>query len=218
LSAWDAVLEGWFHEYEPVVADTTIDDSLPAMADRILSSVKDPFAIAGVSMGGYVTLEVLKKAKERVTHFALLDTNAHGDSPETVLQREQAIKMTESGQYLDYIVPAIKSMALGKSSLKNDKLLQKITDMAMNVGPKCFIRQTLAIKERPDFSHILPQCQQPAMILYGEEDMLSSPEDHITMADMLPNAVLEVIKDCGHSSPIEKPVEVQTALLNLLDR
>ena len=212
------MLEGWSHGYKTVVADTTIDDSVAAMADRILSGITGSFAIAGVSMGGYVTLEVLKKAKERVTHFALLDTNAHGDSPETILQREQAIRMAENGQYLDYIIPAIKNMALGKSSLKNNKLVKNITDMAANVGPKCFIRQTRAIKERPDLSHILPQCQQPALVLYGEEDLLSTPEDHVAMADLLPNAVLEVIKDCGHSSPVEKPFEVQKALLNLLNR
>src|SRR5690606_3422780 len=65
-----------------VVADISRDDSIAAMARRILVSAPARFALAGLSMGGYVVLEMIRQAPERITHLALLDTNARADSEE----------------------------------------------------------------------------------------------------------------------------------------
>ncbi|WP_423814483.1 alpha/beta fold hydrolase, partial [Pseudomonas viridiflava] len=63
------------------IADLTRDNSIVGMAARVLSAAPERFALAALSMGGYVALEILRQAPERVERLALVDTMARPDSP-----------------------------------------------------------------------------------------------------------------------------------------
>ncbi|HEU6441214.1 MAG TPA: alpha/beta hydrolase, partial [Microvirga sp.] len=84
-----------------VVADHTRDDSIPAIAARLLKEAPAHFALAGLSMGGYVALEVMRQAPERVRRLALLDTSARPDTPEASQDRERFIALAQAGRLED---------------------------------------------------------------------------------------------------------------------
>src|SRR3712207_4335422 len=84
-----------------LVADHTRDDSIPAIAARLLKEAPERFAVAGLSMGGYIALEVMRQAPERVSRLALLDTSARPDSAEASQDRERLIALAQAGRFED---------------------------------------------------------------------------------------------------------------------
>ncbi len=86
-------------EFGPVmVADHRRDDSLAAIARRILAAAPPRFALAGLSMGGYIAFEVMRQAASRVAKLALLDTGARAETPERTEQRKPLLELARSGQ------------------------------------------------------------------------------------------------------------------------
>ena len=81
------------------VAETTLDDALPAMAARALAAAPERFALAALSMGGYLAFEILRQAPGRVTRLALLDTSARPDTPEQARRRRGLMALARSGQF-----------------------------------------------------------------------------------------------------------------------
>ena len=215
---WNGVLADWPSGIQVHIADTNSDDTISGMAARILTEVKGDFAIAGVSMGGYITLEVLNQDRKRVTHFALIDTSAQADAPAARQARLDGIQHVEQGQYEPFIRSLLVDMALGEKSKDNDELVDQLVAMALDVGAGCFIRQSKAILDRKDHTSLLPQCNQPSLVLCGEEDALCPPDNHTKMASLLPAADLVILAECGHSSPVERSAAVRSAILDLLSR
>src|SRR3546814_5973887 len=84
---------------EPWVADLTTQDSTAAMAETVLAAMPPRFALAGLSMGGYVALEIMARAPERVARLALLDTRFQTDSAEEAARRRGLIELAEKGQF-----------------------------------------------------------------------------------------------------------------------
>src|ERR1700761_5462200 len=78
-AVWRRTIAALGDDTDCLVGDTLRDGTLPDMARRILAQAPPRFALAGVSMGGMVALELMKLAPERVTHLALVDTNARPD-------------------------------------------------------------------------------------------------------------------------------------------
>lgn len=145
---WSTVLEGGALDCRVHIANTTSDDTIKDMAARLLEEVEGDFAIAGVSMGGYVTLEVLAQAPERVTHFALIDTNAYADSDSARTARRAGIERAEQGGYESYVRDLFVKFALGETAQNNDELVEEMVAMALEVGAEDFIRQSKAIMGR----------------------------------------------------------------------
>src|SRR6185295_14657615 len=81
------------------VAAHTRDDTIAAIARRILDEAPPRFALAGLSMGGYIAFEIVRQAANRVDRLALLDTNARDDSPEAQAKRRANIALAESGRF-----------------------------------------------------------------------------------------------------------------------
>src|SRR5271156_147560 len=89
-------------QFGPVtVADHRRDDSMAAIARRILAEAPQRFALAGLSMGGYIAFEIMRQAPERVAKLALLDTGARGDTPEQTERRKTVIALAKEGRYAE---------------------------------------------------------------------------------------------------------------------
>ena len=84
---------------EILIADHARDDTMAAIARRLLDRAPERFALAGLSMGGYIALEVMHQAPERVARLALLDTNARADTDEQRLSREREIALAEGDRF-----------------------------------------------------------------------------------------------------------------------
>lgn len=192
------------------VAETRRDDTLRGMAGRLLAEAPDRFALAGLSMGGYVCLEVMRQAPERVTRLALLDTQARADTPEASQRRRDLMALAERGEFLG-VAPRLLPLFLHPVHLP--ALGPTVTAMAQAVGKDAFLRQQRAILTRPDSRSILQAIGCPTLVLCGRQDQLTPPALHEEMAAAIPDATLVVLPGCGHLAPLERPAAVTAQLL-----
>lgn len=196
---------------EVSVGDLTGHDSIAALARSVLESTPGRFLVAGLSMGGYVALELLRQAPERVIKLALLDTNARADTPEQTANRKAAVDLARQGR-MRAVMAAVLPRLIHPDRLADGDLVESLHAQAERVGVEGYARQQAAIMARPDSRPFLPAIACPTLVLCGRQDALSPPEIHAEMADAIPNARLAVIEECGHIAAQERPHAV-TALL-----
>ena len=193
------------------IGDHTQDDSFEKMAQRILQSAPERFALVGLSMGGYASFEILRQAPERVSRLALLDTSYKADTAEKRHNRERQIELTKAGKYESLC--EIMWEGLVAPQRKSDlELKARVFSMMREVGEKAFIRQQFAIMSRTDNTVLLPSVKVPTLVLVGEDDSLTPPDLAREMAQQIPGAVVDVIPECGHLSTLERPDRVTHAL------
>ncbi|WP_041041003.1 alpha/beta fold hydrolase [Paramagnetospirillum magnetotacticum] len=201
---------------EVMVGDLTQDDSLGAMAQRVLAAAPARFALAGLSMGGYVAMEIMRQAPERVERLALLDTTAWPDLPEQTQRRKDAVELARSGGF-DKIMPTMLPLLFHPDHLAEAAITGLAKDMARMVGAEAFARQQAAIMARPDSRGSLSAIACPTLVLCGAEDGLTPPDRHDEMAALIAGAKRVTIPLCGHLSPLEQPDAVSDALRAWLD-
>lgn len=206
-----------FAKTRPVeIADHTTADNLPDIARHILAHAPPKFALAGLSMGGYIAFEMLRQAPERITRLALLDTNARADRPDQMKTRHVLMGAARS-----IGVRAVQGMLLRllvhKDRLADRPLTSRVLRMADGIGVEAFVRQQQAILGRPDNRPFLKEIKCPTVLIVGAEDALTPVKVHEEMAAAIPGARLVVIDHCGHLSTMEKPAEVNAILQRWLD-
>lgn len=201
---------------DPRIADLTRDDSVAEMASRALDLVEgeERFAVAGLSMGGYVALEVWRQARGRITHLALLDTSARPDTEEQKSRRRALMALSKSGQFKG-VTPRLLPSLIHPSRMETP-LAAEVMEMAARVGQEGFLRQQLAIMGRPDSRRDLPEIDVPTLVACGAEDVLTPPALHDEMAGLIPRAHLVRFAGSGHLPTMEVPQEAGTALRNWL--
>ncbi len=196
---------------EVIVADTTRRDTIAGMAEDILDAAPARFALAGLSMGGYVALEIMRRAGERVERLALLDTSARADTPEQTRRRRDLIALARRGRFKG-VTPRLLPLLVHPARLEDADLVATVTAMAERVGRDAFLRQQTAIMGRPDSRGDLAGIVCPTLVLCGREDALTPVEHHREMADGIPGARLVIVEDCGHLAPLERPYAVTAVL------
>jgi pimeloyl-ACP methyl ester carboxylesterase len=196
---------------EVVVPELYRHDSLGAMAEAALALAPPTFALAGFSMGGYVSFEILRRAAERVERLALIDTQATPDTAEITARRRGFIQQTKLGRFHG-VQPSLLPTIVHPSRLKDTAIVQPILDMAQEVGADGFEREQTAIMGRPDSRPLLVEIDVPTVVIVGRQDQSTPLPRAQEMAADIANARLVVIEECGHMSPLEKPAEVSAAL------
>ncbi|AWJ91271.1 alpha/beta hydrolase (plasmid) [Azospirillum baldaniorum] len=196
---------------EPTVGDLTGQDSMAALAAAVLARAPARFALAGLSMGGYVAFEILRQAPERVAKLALLDTSARPDTPEQTATRQDAVRLVGQGR-LRQVVAAGMPRLVHPDRSADSALVDSVQAQAQRVGADGYIRQQTAIMNRPDSRPGLGAITCPTLVLCGRQDAITPPALHEEMAEGIPGARLALIEDCGHLSAMEQPQAV-TALL-----
>ena len=193
------------------VAPITGGDRIEEIASGLLDVLPQRFALAGLSMGGIVAMEVLRRAPDRVTRIALMDTNALAETPQSAAGYEPFIIKLRAGRIAEAV-----EMMLGRDVLAPGParagVLAALVEMAEDLGVAAIIRQTRALQRRRDYQSVLRRCKVPALVLCGAHDTLTPLKRHEFMAEMIPNATLTVIPEAGHLPVLEQP-EVTTAAL-----
>lgn len=195
---------------EVQVADLSQDDRVEAMAARVLAQAPARFALAGLSMGGYVAFEILRQAPERVSRLALLDTTAAPDSPERALQRRRSLAILKRGRFLGVTQQLLPTLVHPRHV--HGPVGQAVQAMAQRVGPEAYRRQQTAILHRPDSRPLLPTLTPPTLVLGGADDALTPPAVVQALAAAIPRAQLHTLPDCGHLPTLEQP-EATSALM-----
>jgi pimeloyl-ACP methyl ester carboxylesterase len=197
------------------VADHTRDDSMAAIARRILADAPPRFALAGLSMGGYVAFEIVRQAPERVARLALLSTSARLDPPEITERRRRQIALAQEGRFRDVADMQFR-LLVHRSRLEDEGLETLVRLMADETGAEAFVRQQTAIIGRADSRPDLARIACPTLVVVGDGDELIAPENSVEIAGGIPGARLVTIAECGHLSTLERPAQVTAALAEWL--
>lgn len=202
-AVWRPTLEALGAEADGAVGDTLSDDSLTAMAGRILADAPPRFALAGVSMGGMVALEIMRAAPERVERLALVDTNARPDTPEQAERRRAVnVAMLQTDDLAALAAPAIAYMVHPGAE---PSVRAALSAMTVRIGARTYVRQNEAVMARADLRPVLSTLRLPTLVVVGAQDMMTPLSCSEEIRDGIAGAVLHVIPDCGHLPPIEAP-------------
>lgn len=196
------------------VGDVTCSDTIAGMAKDVLAASPDRFALAGLSLGGIVAMEIMRVAPERVARLALLDTSARAATPAQQRAWDEFAAMTGRGEFVDITSREL----LPKLIHRNDDpaLRELVIDMARAIGPDAFLRQNAAQPTRPNSLQTLPAVTCPTVVVHGQHDLICSVEMHKEIADAVPGASLVEISGAGHLATLDNPEAVTSALSDWL--
>jgi pimeloyl-ACP methyl ester carboxylesterase len=197
------------------IADHTRADSVAAIAEQILATAPPRFALAGLSMGGYLAFEIMRREPDRVTRLALLDTSARPDTPEQTQARRELMELAAAGRF-DEVAEHLLPLFVHPDRLADEPLCATVREMAQATGPEAFVREETAIIGRPDSRPDLAAIRCPTLVLVGDSDALTLPEWSAEIAAGIDGARLVTVADCGHLTPIERPEQVTQALVEWL--
>ena len=195
-----------------VVADHTRDDSIAAIARRILAAAPPLFALAGLSMGGYIAFEIMRRAPQRVAKLALMDTGARPETAEQTARREAPMALARAGNLIR-VADNSFVFFVHPDRHTDVALRDAVRAMAEDVGAPAYLRQQQAIMARPDSRPGLSAIACPTLILVGAQDRGTPPELAQEIAAGIADSRLVVVPDCGHLSTIERPEAVTEALV-----
>lgn len=185
--------------------------SVGEMAEAVLGAAPKRFALAGLSMGGYVAMEILRRAPSRVTRLALISTTARPDTPEQTAMRRELIELARSARFAQ-VMPRLLPKLISVHRRDDAELKRLVVEMADAVGAEAFARQQTAILSRPDSRDDLDRVTVPTAIVCGDADELTPPDRHEEMAARIGGAALTVIPRSGHLATLEAPEEAVAAL------
>lgn len=208
-AVWRPVIERLAVVAACSIAETRLDDSIAAIAARVLASAPARFALAGISMGGYVALEIMRQAPERVTRLALFDTSARPDGAEQTAGRLAAIAALDRAPMEALSRHSLPTLVAADAA---PAVKDAVVAMGVRVGRAAYERQQRANIARPDSRPHLAAIAVPTMIAVGELDVLTPPHLAEELRDGINDATLHVIAGAGHLPPIEKPDETAALL------
>ncbi len=195
---------------ECVVPDVAASQTMRGMAEEVLAAAPPRFALAGFSMGGYIALEVLRIAPERVTRLAMIDSGCRDDTPQQTAVRTASIEDCENGRY-GAVIEAMLPLLLHPTRL-TEPLADLVRAMSARVGADCFVRRQKALMSRGDRRDTLSQAKIPVRVICGRDDRLTPMSRSLDIVESAPGARLSIIEDCGHMPTLERP-QAAAALL-----
>lgn len=198
-------------EFSVMVCPVTRGERIEEIASALLDDLPSRFALAGLSMGGIVAMEILRRAPGRVTRLALMDTNPLAETPQIAAAREPQIVKARAGRLLDVMRDEMKPHYLAPGPYRGE-ILKLVMDMADSLGPETFVRQSRALQRRRDQQATLRKCKVPTLILCGAHDALCPIKRHTFMAELIQGAELLVLDDAGHLPTLEMPDDTTAAL------
>jgi pimeloyl-ACP methyl ester carboxylesterase len=212
---WAPVVPALWRHGPVMVANHIRDDSMAAIARRILSEAPPRFALAGHSMGGYIAFEIMRQAPERVAKLALVNTQARPDTPEATARRRGQIALAQDGGY-HALVGELLATFVHPSRRDEASLQQFVYEMADDVGVAGFVRQQTAIMARPDSRPTLTAIRCPTLVLTCDSDNTIPNKLSQEIADGIAGSWLVMLENCGHLPQVERPAETAKALVEWL--
>ncbi|MBU2943962.1 alpha/beta fold hydrolase [Shimia thalassica] len=198
-------------EFAVTVAPITQGERVEEIASGLLDLLPNKFALAGLSMGGIVAMELMRRAPDRVTRIALMDTNPLAETPQSAATYEPMIVGARAGRLGDILEGFMKPEYLAPSEMRGE-ILALTKDMGLFLGPEVFVRQARALQRRGDQQGTLRKCKVPALVMCGEHDALTPVKRHTFMAELIPYAKLQIIEGAGHLPTLEQPAATTAAL------
>jgi pimeloyl-ACP methyl ester carboxylesterase len=194
------------------VADHTRGDSIAEIATRILAAAPPRFALAGLSMGGYIAFEIMRQAPQRVAKLALLDTAARAETAEQTERRKAPMELARNGRLAE-VADAAFEFFVHPDRYGDVALKALVKTMAEENGAEVYLRQQRAIMGRAESRPSLPAIACPTLVLVGEQDRGTPVELSREIAAAIRSSRLVIVPACGHLSTLERPAAVTEALV-----
>lgn len=190
--------------------------TMKALAETALAEAPPRFALCGLSMGGIVAMEMVRQAPERIERLALLDTNPLAEDESRQAGRATQIERVRAGHLAEVIREDMKPHYLADGP-DRQRILDLCMDMAMRLGPDVFVRQSLALRDRPDQTETLRNYPGKTLVLCGAQDALCPVPRHRLMHELLAGSTLEIISGAAHMPTLEQPEKTTAALSRWLE-
>lgn len=200
-----------------ILAPVSQESRIEAIASNLLNRLPARFALLGLSFGGIVAMDILRQAPDRVDRVCLMGCSPLPETPEIAATREPLIVRAQAGKLDDVLAETMKPEYLSTGPSRTTVMSQMLT-MGRDLGPEVFVRQSRALQRRRDQQSTLRRCKVPALIVCGEEDSLVPVKRHSFLADLMPDARLEVVEGAGHIPPLEQPDKVNDLLQSWLEQ
>lgn len=190
---------------------TTLSDAAQGVSDIMSELGSAPAGVAGLSMGGYVTFELLRRWPQKIRAAAILDSTPYADSPDRVDARQQVLRLIEDGRF-EQVLSAFTASVLAPQNRAGGPKCDLLLAMARDLGAQGYARSVRAILERDSYEDVLRSVRVPLLFVAGEYDSLSPPDLAREVASQVPGAHVEVIPQAGHMTPLEAPDRVAELL------
>lgn len=191
--------------------------SLLEMVRPVLARLHEPAIFAGLSMGGYALMEILRQAPERVAGAVFIDTKATADAPAARQTRFDMAHQMESNPDLVGLADAMLPNLLGATTMaRRPEIVQQVRTWIEAANPAAVANAQRTMADRVDSVGVLRRYEGPAAVVWGSEDLISPAAEQQIMLDAMPQAVAREIPKVGHLSAVEDPAALNDVLLDLL--
>jgi pimeloyl-ACP methyl ester carboxylesterase len=212
---WSPLLDAWC-DRDVIVADNRSDDSISAMAQQLLASSPPRFGLIAHAMGGFVAFELLRRSPERIAKLVLVSTLASADGPAQTARRQGYIDLVEQGRFADVVEERIP-LLFPEAKRSDARLLGIARRMAAETGADVFLRQQRAVMARMDSRPSLADINVPTLLVWGDQDGITSRAHQDEMLAAIPGARLEIMSGVGHLPMIEAPEILLPLLTDFID-
>jgi pimeloyl-ACP methyl ester carboxylesterase len=192
---------------EPGLEDAARD--VLALLDKL---ELDRVVLGGCSMGGYLTMALLRMVPDRVAGLVLINTKASADTPEAARNRLTTAERAESDGIKGWLADSMLPNLLARQA--SARTAETVRDLIESQPPSGVAWAARAMAARPDSFDVLSACRVPTLVVVGEEDALTPPDAAQAMADAVPDAELVRIPGAGHLTPLEAPAALASAILS----
>ncbi len=204
-------LAAFSKRYAVTVAPITGGDRIEEIASNLLDVLPRKFAVVGLSLGGVVAMELLRRAPDRVARIALIGANAFAETPQSAADLEPVIIKARAGNLGGMVDGLLMADMLAPGPMRAE-VMALVHDMADHLGADLITRQIRAMQRRRDYQAELRKCRVPALVLCGEYDGRASVKRSSFLAELIPYAQLSVISGAGHLPTLEQPDATTDAL------
>ena len=171
-------------------------------------------AVCGLSLGGYVTFELLRRHADRVSAVLLVDTKHEPDAPATKRERDELAALTERDGP-EALVSRLLPKLLAPET--QSEVAEQVREMARRWSVPGLVGALQALRDRPDSTETLRQIRVPTLVLAGSEDQISPPAGARAMAALIPSAQFHVVPAAGHLAPLEQPLATTRVIADFLE-
>lgn len=228
-SMWSESIEALAPHFRVIAPDLRGHGGSPApagpylMADHVADTVAlldrlgvASVAVVGVSMGGYVAMNLLAAHPDRVWAAVLADTRAGADSDEGRRGRAEQARRVQAEGLASFIAQQLPKMFAPATLRDRPEVAARYTAIVQATRPAAIVAQLAGLAARPDTTAALERVTCPTLILVGAEDVLTPPAEAQAMAALVRGSQVEVLEGAGHLANLELPAQFNRRIVEFL--
>ncbi len=189
-------------------------DDLAALLEAL--GITEPIVLCGLSMGGYIAWEFVRRHADRLRTLILCDTRAVPDTSEGAAGR---LKLAEDVVRLGPELVAnamLPRLFAPKTTSRRPVWVDELRQTMLATNPEGIAAASRGMAQRCDARPLLPSIRIPSLVLVGEHDVISPPAEMRDIASAIPHSEFQIIPDAGHMAPLEQPAQTNAAICRFL--